>query len=184
MTYRRIRFGQIGNGRAIDFAVLELTKYLKKMDPELVVDVLKLDAINEAFKGIIWVGCDEKLAAKLPTVQESTLDDGIAIAVKDNEGYITGVNERSVLLAAYRFLKELGCNWVRPGIEGERIPAKKIENVNVEVKEAASYRHRGVCIEGAVTYENVYDMIDFLPKVGMNEYYIQFWVPCSFFNRW
>ncbi|MBQ7015585.1 MAG: DUF4838 domain-containing protein [Firmicutes bacterium] len=184
MTYRRIRFGQIGNGRATDFAILELTKYLKKMDPQLVVDVLKMDAINTAFKGIIWVGQDESLVAQLPTVNEPALDDGIAIAVKDGEGYITGTNERSVLLAAYRFLKELGCNWVRPGAEGERIPAKEIENVNVEVKEAPSYRHRGVCIEGAITYENVYDMVDYLPKVGMNEYYVQFWVPCSFFNRW
>ena len=184
MTYRRIRFGQIGNGRATDFAILELTKYLKKMDPKLVIDVLKMDAIDENFKGIIWVGRDEKLAAQLPTVNEPALDDAIAIVVENGEGYITGTNERSVLQAAYRFLKELGCDWVRPGVEGERIPVKEIENVNVEVKEAASYRHRGVCIEGADTYENIYDMIDYLPKVGMNEYFVQFLVPGSFFYRW
>ena len=184
MTYRRIRFGQIGNGRATDFAILELTKYLKKMDPKLVIDVLKMDAIDENFKGIIWVGRDEQLAAQLPTVNEPALDDAIAIAVENGEGYITGTNERSVLQAAYRFLKELGCDWVRPDVEGERIPVKEIENVNVEVKEAASYRHRGVCIEGADTYENIYDMIDYLPKVGMNEYFVQFLVPGSFFYRW
>ena len=184
MTYRRIRFGQIGNSKVVDFAVQELVKYLKQMDKKLVVDVLQLTELDESFKGLIWVGCDEKLNAYLPKVDEPALDDGVAIDVKEGEGYITGTNERSVLLAVYRFLKALGCDWVRPGKEGERIPVKEIENVNVAINEAASYRHRGVCIEGADTYENIYDMIDYLPKVGMNEYFIQFLVPGQFFVRW
>ncbi|MBQ7016824.1 MAG: DUF4838 domain-containing protein [Firmicutes bacterium] len=186
MTYRRIRFGQIGNGKVVDFAVQELVKYLKQMDSKLVVDVLQMASIDESFKGIIWVGCDDKLAAQLPKVDVSALDDGIAIAVENGEGYITGTNERSVLLAVYRFLKALGCDWVRPGKEGERIPEKAIEKaeINVTMCEAASYRHRGVCIEGADTYENIYDMIDYLPKVGMNEYFVQFMVPGTFFKRW
>ena len=186
MTYRRIRFGQIGNGKVVDFAVQELVKYLKQMDSKLVVDVLQMASIDESFKGIIWVGCDDKLAAQLPKVDVPALDDGIAIAVKNGEGYITGTNERSVLLAVYRFLKALGCDWVRPGKEGERIPEKEVEKaeINVTMCEAASYRHRGVCIEGADTYENIYDMIDYLPKVGMNEYFVQFMVPGTFFKRW
>ena len=186
MTYRRIRFGQIGNGKVVDFAVQELVKYLKQMDSKLVVDVLQMASIDESFKGIIWVGCDDKLAAQLPKVDVPALDDGIAIAVENGEGYITGTNERSVLLAVYRFLKALGCDWVRPGKEGERIPAKEVEKaeINVTMCEAASYRHRGVCIEGADTYENIYDMIDYLPKVGMNEYFVQFMVPGTFFKRW
>ena len=186
MTYRRIRFGQIGNSKVVDFAVQELVKYLKQMDSKLVVDVLQMASIDESFKGIIWVGCDDKLAAQLPKVDVPALDDGIAIAVENGEGYITGTNERSVLLAVYRFLKALGCDWVRPGKEGERIPEKAIEKaeINVTMCEAASYRHRGVCIEGADTYENIYDMIDYLPKVGMNEYFVQFMVPGTFFKRW
>ncbi len=186
MTYRRIRLGQIGAGKVTDFALQELIKYLKQMDSKLVIDVLQLPAIDENYKGIIWVGCDEKLAAQLPKVDVSALDDGIAIAVEQGEGYITGTNERSVLLAVYRFLKALGCDWVRPGKEGERIPAKNVEKaeINVTINEAASYRHRGVCIEGADTYENIYDMIDYLPKVGLNEYFVQFMVPGTFFKRW
>ena len=82
MTYRRIRFGQIGGSKVIDFAVQELVKYLKQMDPKLVVDVLQLTEVNESFKGLIWVGCDEKLAANLPKVDVPALDDGIAIAVE------------------------------------------------------------------------------------------------------
>lgn len=37
---------------------------------------------------------------------------------------------------------------------------------------------------GANTYENVRDMIDYLPKVGMNAYFVQFMVPGIFFTRW
>ena len=186
MNYRRIRFGRIGNSKTVDFAVRERMKYLKQMDSMLVVDVLQSETVDEYFKGIIWVGCDESLTAQLPEVSVPALDDGIAIAVKAGEGFITGTNERSVLLAAYRFLKALGCNWVRPGKEGERIPTRAIEaaEVNVAIREAASYRHRGVCIEGADSYENIYDMIDYLPKVGLNEYFIQFMVPGTFFKRW
>ena len=114
MTYRRIRFGQIGNSKVVDFAVQEIVKYLKQMDSKLVIDVLQLPAIDESFKGLIWVGCDESLAAQLPKVDVPALDDGIAIAVENGEGYITGTNERSVLLAAYRFLKALAATGYVP----------------------------------------------------------------------
>lgn len=184
MTYRRIRLGQIGHSKVIHFAVQELVSYLKQMDRELVIDVLQTTAIQTSFGHIIWVGIDDRLADDVPKVERTDLDDAIAIQVEQGHGYITGSNERSVLLAAYRFLKELGCEWVRPGKEGERIPRKNIENVNVSIRETASYRHRGVCIEGADTYENVFDMIDYLPKVGMNEYFMQFLVPKAFFERW
>lgn len=184
MTYRRIRFGQIGNEQAVTFAVQELRRYLKKMDPELVVDVLQTEREEKSFGELIWVGQSESLAAHVPPVKDAQLDDAIAIEVKDGCGYITGSNARSVLIAAYRFLKELGCEFVRPGEEGERIPQHEIRNLQVSVHEAASYRHRGVCIEGADTYENILDMIDYLPKAAMNEYFIQFLVPATFFERW
>lgn len=177
ITYRRIRLGQIGDSKVVDFAVQELVRYLKKMDSELVIDVLQTSAMKEEYKQIIWVGLDEKLNQK---------DDTIAITVEHGNGYITGSNERSVLIAVYRFLKALGCEWVRPGADGERIPKQVIESedVNITISETASYRHRGVCIEGANTYENVVDMIDYLPKIGMNEYFVQFMVPGVFFERW
>ena len=184
MEYRRIRLGQIGSSDRTAFAVSELVRFLKKMDPELVIDVLKADSVKETYSQLIWVGLDKNFSSKVQEVTDPSLDDAVVVDIKDSIGYITGSNERSVLLAVYRFLKELGCEWVRPGVEGERIPHKKIEHLQVSVCEVASYRHRGVCIEGANTYENVLDMIDFLPKVGMNEYFIQFLVPSTFFERW
>lgn len=184
MQYRRIRIGQIGKDRVIDFAVQELERYLKQMDRELNVDILLFDSVEDSVPDVLWVGNDVLFEKELPAVKDTALDDGIYISVKNLSGCITGTNSRSVLLGVYRFLKELGCIWVRPGKEGERIPQKTLENMTVQVKEAASYRHRGVCIEGSCSYENVRDMIDFLPKVGMNEYFVQFWVPYTFFDRW
>lgn len=184
MTYRRIRIGQIGSSQVTMFAVQELVKYAKQMDPALVVDVLQVSEPDASYGDILWVGRSEKLNAEVPEVADPKLDDAIAVSVQDGSGYITGSNDRSVLLAVYRFLKTLGCDWVRPGQEGERIPQKAVENISADIHEAASYRHRGVCIEGADTYENIYDMIDYLPKAGLNEYFIQFLVPGTFFERW
>lgn len=161
-----IRLAQLGNHSAIAMAAAELRRYLKRMDPSLSVDVLKMDHVSGQCGKVIWVGLCEEGKELLPPVRNPELDDAIAVSVKDNEGFITGANPRSVLIAAYRFLKELGCAWVRPGRDGERIPERKLESISVSVREVPSRRHRGVCIEGAVNYENVLDMIDFLPKVG------------------
>ncbi|RHC44577.1 hypothetical protein DW841_28975 [Hungatella hathewayi] len=49
--------------------------------------------------------------------------DAYAISVTDLGGSIKGSNNRSVLLGAYRYLKELGFAFLRPDREGERIPA-------------------------------------------------------------
>lgn len=183
MKYRRIRLGQLGNDPVIGFAVQELARCLKQMDPGLLLDVLRTDRVVEAFSNIIWVGLDDTFQDCIPSVENRRLDDAIAVSVENSHGCITGSNRRSVLIAAYRFLKALGCDWVRPGPEGERIPAKTIDSVCVQIREKASYRHRGVCLEGANSYENVRDMIDYLPKVGMNEYYVQFMTPMTFFKR-
>ena len=184
MDGRRIRFGKLGNHPVTDFAVQELVRYIKRMDSELSVELLQADRIVDAFINIIWVGMDPKLHDRLPAVEDSNVDDGISILAADGTGYITGTNARSVLLAVYRFLKELGCDWVRPGPEGERIPKKKIAGYHIHVHEKASYRHRGVCMEGAVSYENAADMVDFLPKVGMNAYFLEHFEPLVFFRRW
>lgn len=184
MTYRKIRLGQLGNDPTVAFAVQELVRSLKQMDSALLTEVLRADEASTGIGNIIWVGLDKSFAHSIPEVEDPELDDAISIAVTDAGGYITGSNNRSVLIAVYRFLKALGCEWVRPGKEGERIPTKEIKDLCVHIQERASYRHRGVCIEGATAYENVADMIDYLPKQGLNEYYIQFMVPMAFFERW
>ncbi|MBQ8350696.1 MAG: DUF4838 domain-containing protein [Clostridia bacterium] len=116
-------------------------------------------------------------------VEEPYFDDAIAISVKNKQGYIAGTNERSVLIGVYRLLSEWGIRWVRPGKNGTRYPAA-CTAPDVELTETAAKRHRIMCIEGAVSLENVLDMIEWLPKVGMNGYYIQFVDAFIFFDRW
>ena len=116
-------------------------------------------------------------------VPDPALDDAIDLVMFGEGGYIAGPNPRSVLLSVYRYLTEVGCRWVRPGRDGEYVP--HVDSLpNVEVHEAPSYRHRGVCIEGFSGLEHVIGMIDWLPKLGFNGYFIQFREAHEFFDRW
>ena len=172
MDGRRICFERLGEHPVVAYAAEELARYLTRMDPALSVEIFQADSVTDSCLPVIWIGIDPDFYAEVPAVEDPSVDDAIAIKVENGGGYITGSNERSVLLAVYRFLKELGCDWVRPGVEGERIPQKEIFCDRIQVQEKASYRHRGVCMEGAVSYENAAEMVDFLPKIGMNAYLI------------
>ena len=184
MDSRRICLGRIGKHPTVAYAAEELGRYLKRIDPALSVEIFPTDAVTDTAVPVIWVGKDPSFCTEVPAVENPSLDDAIAIKIENGGGYITGSNERSVLIAVYRFLKELGCDWVRPGVEGERIPQKEISCDHIQIQEKASYRHRGVCMEGAVSYENAAEMIDFLPKIGMNAYFIEHFEPVVFFRRW
>ncbi len=120
-----------------------------------------------------------------PLVQRLDLaDDEVYAKLEDGQGVIAGLNPRSILLAAYRVLSAAGCRWIRPGTEGEIIPEVDISKLCIQIHEKPSYRHRGICIEGAVSLENVLEMIDWLPKLGLNSYFIQFREGYTFFERW
>lgn len=116
-------------------------------------------------------------------VEDRRYDDAYDIAVTDMEGAIKGANNRSVLLGVYRYLKELGFAFLRPDREGERIPPS-VGRHSVHIREEASYRYRGVCIEGAVSFENILEFVTWLPKAGFNTYFTQFKVPYEFFRTW
>ena len=159
------------------FAGQELKKYLSQATDEMII--LGDGKCEE--DGVILIGIG--LSGDIKAVTDPTRDDAILIDIKNRTGVITGVNARSVLIAVYRYLTELGYTFIRPGENGEKAP-KSLPEKDVYVNEKPSYRHRSVCIEGSVTYESVRDMIDWLPKVGMNGYYIQFFTPLIFFQRW
>ena len=111
-------------------------------------------------------------------------DDAVRIDVREGAGYISGPNPRSVLIAVYRFFREAGCVFLRPGREGEYVPRRDSLALCVQVNEAAAYRHRGICLEGSNSYENVAEMIDFAPKLGFNSYFTQLYRPSFAFKRW
>ncbi len=177
-----VKIAKIGNSEPVSLACYELKKYLSLIDPDNDYAIMTYDCYSDDVKDAIWVGICDKF--NVPTVEDNLLDDAISIDVKNCIGFITGTNERAVLIAAYRFLRELGCAFIRPGADGEIIPAMNITNKSVTVFEKPSYRHRAVCIEGAVDYNHVSEFVDWLPKVGMNGFYNQFRLPYVFYYRW
>ncbi len=174
----RFTIARIGKDETICFAASELKRLISKMDPSITVDIRHYEKIDPEVKRVVWLGFDGSI--------EKSFDDKISIKVKNGAGVITGSNECSVLIAMYRFMFELGCRFIRPGADGEKIPEKKLslEDLTVSVCETPSYGHRGVCIEGGVSFDHVYNMIDWLPKVGMSAYFIQFFTPGYFFERY
>lgn len=180
----RITLARIGKHETVRYAVEELNKYLKRIDPELMIDVRLYDAYDASVENVIFVGEDPAFDALLLPVADRRLDDAICIKVKNNAGIITGTNPRAVLIAAYRFLREQGIAWVRPTDDGEVVPRYTVVSLDTDVCEKASYRHRAVCIEGNDCYENVARMIEWIPRVGMSGYYFQFLNPYYFFEKW
>ena len=177
-----IRIARSGKNETVAFAAHELKRIMSQMDKNEEILFLTYREFDPSITDVIWV-TDVK-AFPVPEVKDAALDDAISINVKHGKGYITGSNPRSVLIAAYRFLRELGCAFVRPTADGEVIPKRDLSDINVEVFESASYRHRNVCIEGAISQDNVLDMIDWLPKVGMSGYFNQFHNQYFFYQRW
>lgn len=149
---------------AIDFAAAELTRCL----------------------GATGMGGQFRLGlfAEFPEFTgEDPSGDAFAVEATPDGGVLAGSNPRSVLFAVYAYLGKLGFAWVRPGCDGEVVPTLTILPP-VSLRERASYRHRGICIEGAISAENALDTIDWMPKIGYNAYFIQFRDAFTFFDRW
>ena len=170
-----------GNDSALEFASQELGRCLKAMDSHTEIAVMHYSNFRPELTSLLWLGICPHVQAE---VSDPKYDDAYWIDVDSCIGAIRGSNARSVLMGVYRFLRELGCSWVRPGADGEYLPNVCTESVSVHLREAASYRHRGICIEGAVSYEHVRDTIDWMPKLGYNAYFNQFNNPFTFYDRW
>jgi len=172
----------IGTNETILFAAQELLKYLKRMTGSSGKIRPRL-AYDPGAKGL-WLGLVQDIPGMALPRLESELDDALVVEVEGGTGRIVGANPRSLLLGVYRFLHTLGCRWLRPKAEGEWIPHRALEQMTVRLAEQPSYRHRAICIEGAVSLENVLDIIDWAPKVGFSGYFHQFREGHTFFERW
>ncbi len=100
---------------------------------------------------------------------KSELDDVTVLKSFNNSLLITGSNSRSVLFAAYRYLQLHGADWLWPGQDGEIIPTiKKAKTDGFDIREQASYRHRGANLDAAASPEIVIEFIDWMAKHRMN----------------
>lgn len=163
----------------VDFAAEELKKYLRMMMPrcgDIPIGYDKED--NSSFR----LGLMQDFGISPDEALNPELDDVICIQTDEKGGIISGSNPRSVLLAVYRYLRENGCRWFFPGVDGEYIPIKDVNPVSY--RKMADHRFRGQCNEGSEAQQNMLETIDFAPKVGLNVYMLEFDIPYYYYNVW
>lgn len=161
VTFMEIVYQTRNVEKTLSFAGQELCRYLQQM-LQGEEGVFSVSLMVEAQKG----------------------KDAFRVDVTQSGGKIVGNNPRSVLLGVYDYLHHLGCRFLTPVKETEVIPRITREQLSAQYEKQASFKHRGVCIEGANSVENVLDFIDWLPKVGYNSFFLQFQVPYVFLSRW
>lgn len=162
----------------IDFAAEELKKYLRMMMPEGGdVDIAYDPNAADGFR----LGLLEDFG--LPSEAEDlVLDDVIHIDTTAEGGILAGSNPRSVLFAVYRFLRENGCRWLYPGVDGDYVPMKDIEGVRYH--KLADHRFRGFCNEGSESQTAMLECADYYAKLELNVYMLEWFVPNGYYNRY
>ena len=167
---------------AIDYAAEELKKYLRMM-------LLNCPEINivydPAAKDGLRLGLMQDLSLDISDVDDPALDDILYINTDAQSGIIAGDNPRSVLLSVYEYLRQNGCRWLFPGVDGEFIPVVDALKP-VKLRHVPTCRFRGQCNEGAEYQQNMLEAIEFTPKVGMNVFMQEFKVPSyyrSYYNH-
>ncbi len=176
----RLRLTKIGTHPTLAYAMDELARYIHLMDKTFRVDEFTCEDYAE-----VQNDACETVVLGVGLGVECTEDDHIRVCVQNGNGVITGSNPRSVLFAVYRFLYALGCRFPTPEDDGDVIPKRKLSlaDLTVELDETPSYRHRGIVMEGSLDYTQAKNMIQWLPKLGLNEYFIQYLSPRLYFNR-
>ncbi len=176
----KIRICRVGINETVEFASDELRRYLYKIDENVDVDIFCYDVYNPNRKDAIWLIADPVFA---PEVRDPSVDDAFRISIKNNAGMIAGTNPISVLIGVYSLLKKLGCKWIRPGRDGEIVEEKILAPLNFEYEEKADYRFRGIDFAEKASTQTAVDLIDWLPKEGMNNYFFETLEPENFFRK-
>ena len=166
------------DSEVVDHAAEELKKYIRMMMPDAGDVIISYNP--EATDGF-RLGLLEHFA--LPFEGEDTrLDDVIHVEADAKGGILAGSNPRSVLFAVYRFLRENGCRWLYPGIDGDYVPLKDLEPVSYH--KMADHRFRGFCNEGSESQTTMLECCDYYAKLEMNVFMLEHLIPISYYNRY
>ncbi len=162
----------------VDFAAEELKKYLRMMMPDC--GNIKISYDPSAKEGFL-LGRMQDFSLDVSDAENAVLDDIVYIDTTAEGGIIAGDNPRAVLLAVYEYLRQNGCRFLFPGIDGELIPMQPIRPVKYRHK--AYQRYRGYATEGGCNQTDLVSFIDYLPKIGMNAFMIEFPIPLSYYKH-
>lgn len=166
----------------VRYAAEELTKYIRMMTD---CDVMpEITAEESAAEDTITLGLLEDLLLDTSDLKDPFVEDILDIRVERGAGYIAGSNERSVLMAVYKYCHSAGCRFLRPGDGGDYVPLCDILSHSFVYRKKADQPFRGECSEGAISYEHMRDTVYWLPKVGMNMYMIEGLVPYTYMHKW
>ena len=165
---------------AIDYAAEELKKYLRMMMTECGYISIEYDPdAKDGFR----LGLMQDFGLDISDVEDPSLDDILYISTDEQGGIIAGDNPRSVLQAVYEYLRQNGCRWLFPGVDGEFIPM--VEGLKpISYRFVPTMRCRANCNEGAEFQQCMYDLIDFAPKIGLNSIMLEFRIPTSYYKRY
>ena len=111
---------------AVDYAAEELRKYLRMMMPEC--GNIEIE-YNPSAKDGFRLALMQELGLDISDAAEPDLDDILYIDTDAEGGIIAGDNPRSILLSVYEYLRQNGCRWLMPGVDGEFIPMQDIKPV-------------------------------------------------------
>lgn len=174
----------IGRSPVLRFAAMEFKHYANLMT-SMDIAVKSSAVFRTDLRGIIFAVCSDLPDHDNLDIKPSHWDDAYVIQQRGDRLILAGANERSVLFAVYAYFEHLGTRWVRPGKSGEIIPTlPQFPKDELEIRESASYRHRGVCIEGSPSLEHVLGMVDWMAKHRMNSFFLQFQNSGTFWERW
>ena len=155
----------------LNYAKTELSSYLASLS----IPSLELEKIDISIK-------TDKNITK---VKDELLDDAFKIDIANGKGEIIGNNDRSSLLAVYHFLYRIGFRFLTPVKEDEIIPEiSSLQRLTLSESHIYPFRHRGICIEGASSLENILATVEWMPKLGYNCFFSQFKLPFTFMERW
>lgn len=160
------------------FSAQELSSYLTKMMPQSHIQIDS--AVSSHNKQEVCISLS-KTSDSFCTQEP----DSFQIHIQPNGGSISGNSSFSVLAGVYHYLYLLGCRFLGPTADCEKIPVLTDPlQLCQHASHTASLKHRGICLEGADSLENIKDVINWLPKIGYNSFFLQFQIPYTFLARW
>lgn len=182
-----LKIFKLNNQKTVNFASLELKKYLKIISNKK-IEIIHITDPSIVFKNQekkrIILGVSNGLENIIKKYKFPKSEDEIWIKPYKENLVLSGSNYRSVLFSVYTLLHELGVSWIYPGKEGEIINKKNnLDLFNISMHHKASLKYRGIAIEGAVKLPQILDFIDWMAKNFMNHFFMQF-QSCYNFYKW